>query len=79
MLLLCFCYSQDFLEFNLRISHQKIQNTSKEMPEKPLSSSSLDLAESDQNVNFSAISATDASITAKIIYSYRKVPALLPD
>lgn len=52
VVLLRFCYSQDFLELNLCISHQKIKNTSKEMPEKPLSSSSLDLAECDTLVTF---------------------------
>lgn len=52
VVLLCFCYSQDFLQLPLCVSHQKIQNTSKETPEKPLSSSSLNFAEHDTFVTF---------------------------
>lgn len=43
---------QDFLEHKLHVSPLKMQNISKEMPENPLSSSSLNLAECDTLVTF---------------------------
>lgn len=69
-----FWYSQDFLELKLRISHEKIQNTLKKCLKSliPLSLCSL------KNMTFwPNYSRIDASVIARTLYSYCKVPALL--